>query len=110
MPPTRTRTTGHDRFRLRAGLALHDTRITAPVHCAPPQNRPTHQERRTCSPYLARELELLSQTLQVIVVLGGFGWQALLASLADTGWALPDRFRSSATELRRPSATRTVAP
>lgn len=71
------------------GLTLTDVRITAPVHCAPPDNKPTTAERDTCSPYLARELELLAGTVRVAVVLGGFGWQALLGVLARAGFVLP---------------------
>jgi uracil-DNA glycosylase family 4 len=71
------------------GLTLHDVRVTAPVHCAPPDNKPTPEERRRCSPYLGRELELLAPTVRVAVVLGGFGWQALLATLSDQGWDVP---------------------
>src|SRR5216110_895908 len=59
------------------GLTLHGVRITAPVHCAPPANRPTTQERDTCRPWLDRELSLLAPTLRVFVVLGAFGWSAL---------------------------------
>lgn len=69
------------------GLQLFNARITAPVHCAPPANKPTPEERRRCSPFLARELELVNAS--IIVVLGGFGWQAVLASLTDQGWAIP---------------------
>ena len=71
------------------GLRLIGARITSPVHCAPPQNKPTPAERRTCSPYLARELELLAPTLRTVVVLGAFGWQALLSVLIDADWAVP---------------------
>jgi uracil-DNA glycosylase len=71
------------------GLTLRGTRITAPVHCAPPENKPTPAERDECRHWLARELELLRPTLRVIVVLGAFGWQALLPALAEAGWAVP---------------------
>jgi uracil-DNA glycosylase len=71
------------------GMELYSVRITVPVHCAPPDNRPTTAERDTCRPWLARELELLRPTLRAIVVLGGFAWQALLPVLADTGWQVP---------------------
>ena len=71
------------------GLRLRGLRITAPVHCAPPENKPTPEERRTCSPYLARELELLAPTLRTIVVLGAFGWQALFDVLGAAGWSVP---------------------
>jgi uracil-DNA glycosylase len=70
------------------GLTLHRTRITAPVRCAPPANKPTPTERDTCRPWLARELTLLRPTLRAIVVLGAFGWQSLLPALAPT-WHIP---------------------
>nr|WP_314175140.1 uracil-DNA glycosylase [Streptomyces sp. DSM 40971] len=71
------------------GLELYGVRITMPVHCAPPDNRPTTAERDTCRPWLARELGLLRPSLRTVVVLGGFAWQALLPVLADAGWRLP---------------------
>ncbi|OZM73560.1 uracil-DNA glycosylase [Amycolatopsis antarctica] len=71
------------------GLTLYGTRITSPVHCAPPANKPTTAERDNCRPWLARELELLRPTLRAVMVLGGFGWQALLPVLADAGWRIP---------------------
>ncbi|NKQ56652.1 uracil-DNA glycosylase [Amycolatopsis sp. K13G38] len=72
-----------DSTRRDDGLELRGTRITAPVHCAPPANKPTPAERDACRPWLARELELLRPTLRAIVVLGGFGWQALMPVLGD---------------------------
>ena len=72
------------------GLELYRTRITAPVHCAPPDNKPTPDERDRCTDnWLTRELDLLAPTVRAVVVLGGFGWQALLPVLARTGWAVP---------------------
>ncbi|MFC5724947.1 uracil-DNA glycosylase [Streptomyces gamaensis] len=71
------------------GLELYGVRITVPVHCAPPGNRPTTAERDTCRPWLARELRLLRPTLRAVVALGAFAWQALLPVLAGTGWQLP---------------------
>jgi uracil-DNA glycosylase family 4 len=69
------------------GVTLTGVRLTAPVHCAPPDNSPTPAERRTCAPWFGRELELVAP--DVAVVLGGFGWQALLATLDDQGWQVP---------------------
>ncbi len=71
------------------GLTLRDVRITAPVHCAPPANKPTPEEIRTCSGYLRRELELLAPTVRVAITLGAIGWQALLGVLQADGWAVP---------------------
>jgi uracil-DNA glycosylase len=69
------------------GLELFGTRITAPVHCAPPDNKPTPGERDTCGRWLRAELALLDP--RAVVVLGGFAWQALLPVLAGAGWAVP---------------------
>jgi uracil-DNA glycosylase family 4 len=71
------------------GLALRGVRITAPVHCAPPDNKPTPDERDRCGRWLAAELDLLAPTLRAAVVLGAFGWQALLPVLAGAGWTVP---------------------
>ncbi|MFF2555780.1 uracil-DNA glycosylase [Nocardia sp. NPDC058058] len=71
------------------GLRLINTRMTAPVHCAPPDNKPLPSERDNCRHWLTEELTLLSPTLRSIVVLGGWGWQALLPALAESGWPIP---------------------
>lgn len=78
------RATGRD-----DGMRLTGMRLVAPVRCAPPDNRPTPAERRRCAPYLARELELLAPTVRVAVALGAIGWNALLATLGEQGWAVP---------------------
>ncbi|MBO0852008.1 MAG: uracil-DNA glycosylase [Pseudonocardia sp.] len=71
------------------GLTLYGTRITAPVHCAPPENKPTPAERDNCRHWLRTELTLLAPTARAVVVLGAFGWQALLPAVAEAGWAVP---------------------
>ncbi|WP_436848468.1 uracil-DNA glycosylase [Streptomyces asoensis] len=71
------------------GLELHGVRITSPVHCAPPANKPTPGERDTCRPWLVQELRLLRPTLRAVVVLGAFGWQAALPAFAEAGWTVP---------------------
>jgi uracil-DNA glycosylase len=63
--------------------------MVAPVRCAPPENKPTPAERDNCRPWLVRELTLLAPTLRAIVVLGAFGWQALLPALDAAGWSVP---------------------
>jgi uracil-DNA glycosylase family 4 len=73
------------------GLRLIDTRIVAAVHCAPPANKPTPQERDACRPWLVRDLQLLADSLRSIVVLGGFAWQALWPALAQAGFDVPAR-------------------
>jgi uracil-DNA glycosylase family 4 len=59
------------------GLELRDCYITAAVRCAPPGNKPSPEETRACSRFLARELELLKR-VQVVVALGKFGFDAYL--------------------------------
>jgi uracil-DNA glycosylase len=58
------------------GLELHGAYVSACVRCAPPQNRPTPQERDNCLPYLGRELRLLHNA-QVIVCLGKFAYDGV---------------------------------
>jgi uracil-DNA glycosylase family 4 len=70
------------------GLTLSGAFVSAAVRCAPPDNRPTPEERDRCLPYFARELDCLEQ-VRVIVVLGGFAYTALWRVLGDTGVALP---------------------
>ncbi|MDX3854542.1 uracil-DNA glycosylase [Streptomyces sp. AK02-01A] len=71
------------------GLRLLGVRMTAPVHCAPPANKPTPLERDTCRTWLVRELTMLRPTARSLVVLGAFGWQAVLPALAEAGWSVP---------------------
>jgi uracil-DNA glycosylase len=62
------------------GLALSDCYITAPVKCAPPENKPLPQERANCAPWLERELAILDG-LRVVVALGSYAWDAVLRHL-----------------------------
>ena len=62
------------------GLVLRDVYITAPVRCAPPQNKPTPAERDACRPFLERELALLHRA-RVFVALGAIGYGAVAAEL-----------------------------
>jgi uracil-DNA glycosylase family 4 len=66
------------------GLKLLDAYISAAVRCAPPDNKPTVEEIRTCRPYLERELGLL-KTVQVVVALGRLAFDVYLGILRDQG-------------------------
>ena len=90
------------------GLRLDDVYITAPVHCAPPANKPTTEERDTCRTWLVRELQMLWPQLRVIVVLGGFGWAALWPTLRAAGVAVPGRLPSFGHGVEAEVAGRTV--
>jgi uracil-DNA glycosylase family 4 len=70
------------------GLALHDAYIAAAVRCAPPDNKPSTDERDRCLPFFSRELAILDR-VRVIVVLGGFAYQALWGVLGADGVSLP---------------------
>jgi uracil-DNA glycosylase family 4 len=66
------------------GLELQDAYIAACVRCAPPDNKPTPEERDRCLPYLVRELRLLRE-VRVLLCLGGFAWAGALAVLEQLG-------------------------
>ncbi|HET9501420.1 MAG TPA: uracil-DNA glycosylase [Marmoricola sp.] len=71
------------------GQALVDTRMIATVRCAPPQNKPTPQERDTCAPWLLQELRLVLDSVRVVVCLGAYGWEAALRALGAVGLDVP---------------------
>ena len=62
------------------GLALRDCYITAPVKCAPPDNKPLPEERANCAPWLEQELALLP-TIRAVVALGAYAWDTALRHL-----------------------------
>lgn len=66
------------------GLQLRDAYLTAPVRCAPPDNKPELQEIEACRSYLIRELDLL-RNVQLVVALGGIGLNAYLSVLVRRG-------------------------
>jgi uracil-DNA glycosylase family 4 len=65
------------------GQMLIDTRITCAVRCAPPDNKPSTEEKIECSGYLVNELELLMPTARSFVALGSFAWSAIIKSLRE---------------------------
>ena len=71
------------------GQRLTGARMVAAVRCAPPENKPTPDERDTCAPWLAAEFRMIAATLRVVVCLGGFAWQALWPVLAGSGFEVP---------------------
>lgn len=71
------------------GLRANRIRITAPVRCAPPANKPAPEEQVTCSPWLEAEWRLVSGHVRVIVALGGFAWQVALRLVEHAGIRKP---------------------
>ena len=70
------------------GLRLSDVWITAPVRCAPPQNKPTPAERANCAQWFDAELALLDK-VTVYVTLGQIGYHSLWSHLARADMDLP---------------------
>jgi uracil-DNA glycosylase family 4 len=71
------------------GQVLKETRISMAVRCAPPENKPTTEERDTCAPYFENELQLIAPSVRSFVALGNFGWQVLIKSLKAQGHLIP---------------------
>ncbi|MCP4305887.1 MAG: uracil-DNA glycosylase [bacterium] len=70
------------------GLALDAAWITAPVRCAPPANKPTTDERDSCSPWFETELDLLVNR-SIYICLGQYGYHSLWRYLGSRGVELP---------------------
>ena len=66
------------------GLVLRDAYVSAVVRCAPPDNKPTIEERDRCLPYLVEELRLLER-VRVFVALGGFAFANAVRALRKAG-------------------------
>ena len=71
------------------GQELFRTRILCAVRCAPPDNKPTTEEKSTCAPFMANEIELLMPTAKTFVALGNFAWTGLIAQLISMGFEVP---------------------
>lgn len=56
------------------GLKLINCLITAVCHCAPPDNKPSPQEIKNCSPFL-RETFATTTNKKVILTLGQIAWK-----------------------------------
>ncbi|MDP8003536.1 MAG: uracil-DNA glycosylase [Caldisphaera sp.] len=58
------------------GLKVFNVYITAVIHCAPPQNKPSKEEINNCLPYLIEELKELKK-LKVIIALGKIAFDTI---------------------------------
>lgn len=66
-----------------AGLSRDDVFITNVVKCRPPDNRiPLEEERNSCHPYLARELDILKP--KIICILGNTAYGSILGGNSIT--------------------------
>lgn len=66
------------------GLQLKNAYVSAIVRCAPPDNKPTPQERDQCIPYFVQELQCL-KNVRVILALGSFALNGLLRLFQEDG-------------------------
>jgi uracil-DNA glycosylase family 4 len=66
------------------GLKLRNIWIGSVVRCAPPGDKPTPQEIRTCSSHLTAEVAALPR-VRVVVCLGKIAWDGYLAHLLNEG-------------------------
>ncbi len=71
------------------GQRLIATRMLAAVRCAPPDNKPTPEERDTCAPWLLAELRSVLPSVRAIVALGAYAWDATLRALPAVGVDVP---------------------
>jgi uracil-DNA glycosylase family 4 len=93
------------------GLQVRGVFLTAPVRCAPPENRPTREELENCYPYLKEEFSLL-RNVRVVVALGAIGFAAAKRLLQDSGFVHEGRkrpeFKHGAHYVYRNTEGRTV--
>jgi uracil-DNA glycosylase len=71
------------------GQRLLGARMVATVRCAPPDNKPTVQERDTCAPWLLKEVSLVAASVRAVVCLGLYGWDAALRTFRALGYDVP---------------------
>lgn len=62
------------------GLVLTDCMITNAVRCAPPENKPTPEEIRTCRPFFEARIAALPR-LSILLALGRIAHDQVLATL-----------------------------
>ena len=67
---------------LKYGMRLNICWITAVLHCAPPQNKPTTQEIENCNEYLLDELKILKD-VKVILALGKVAFESVIAAMKE---------------------------
>jgi uracil-DNA glycosylase family 4 len=71
------------------GQELIDTRILCAVRCAPPDNKPSTEEKAECAPFFHNEISLLMPTARVFIALGNLAWTQIFSTLTEMGEILP---------------------
>ena len=90
---------GHSRHR-NDGLELIGAYITAVIHCAPPDNKPSPEEVHNCRPYLLREAEALKE-VRAVVALGRLAFDT--AVTVFEGPKKEDRYSSAMAKASPPA-------
>ena len=71
------------------GQELIDTRILCAVRCAPPDNKPSTDEKAACAPFFENEIALLLPTAQSFLALGSLAWDSIYRTLKDLECTVP---------------------
>lgn len=71
------------------GQELIDTRILCAVRCAPPDNKPSTEEKAACAPFFHNEISLLMPSARVFIALGNLAWTQIYSTLTEMGEVLP---------------------
>ncbi len=71
------------------GQRLVGARMVATVRCAPPDNKPTTDERDACAPWLLKEVSFVAGSLRAVVCLGSYGWDAALRTFRALDYDVP---------------------
>lgn len=71
------------------GQELINTRILCAVRCAPPDNKPSTEEKAICSDFFNNEIELLMPGAKCFLALGQLAWSQIYATLIQLGETLP---------------------
>ena len=87
------------------GLVLRDCAITAVCHCAPPDNKPTDDEIRSCHEFFTRTVDLIRA--RVFLALGHIAWKAITDLALQRNWLIPEEVAT--TSARRGSESRDKA-
>jgi uracil-DNA glycosylase len=71
------------------GQELIDTRILCAVRCAPPDNKPSTDEKAMCAPFFENEIALLLPNAKSFLALGNLAWESIYRTLKDLGCVMP---------------------
>lgn len=71
------------------GQELFETRILCAVRCAPPDNKPSTEEKKVCAPFFHNEIALLMPTARTYLALGNLAWTQIYSTLIEMGESLP---------------------